>query len=97
MSELKARALEKYVSVKGADPEQLVSGSDDFTLFLWHPGESRKPIARMTGMLSHRACLLSRTYACTAQVRKTLQCRSSAADRACQLLAGCQVHCQRFF
>lgn len=26
-----------------------MSGSDDFTLFLWHPTESKKPIARMTG------------------------------------------------
>jgi ribosome assembly protein 4 len=27
----------------------LVSGSDDFTMFLWNPGESKKPVARMTG------------------------------------------------
>ena len=30
--------------------EVLVSGSDDFTLFLWHPADSKKHIARMTGM-----------------------------------------------
>ena len=27
----------------------LVSGSDDFTLFLWKPGSEKTPIARMTG------------------------------------------------
>eukprot|EP00842_Homolaphlyctis_polyrhiza_P003102 jgi/Hompol1/3793/HPOL_003392-RA len=29
--------------------ERLASGSDDFTLFLWEPTKSKKPIARMTG------------------------------------------------
>lgn len=29
--------------------EKLVSGSDDFTLFLWKPEKDKKPIARMTG------------------------------------------------
>jgi ribosome assembly protein 4 len=27
----------------------MVSGSDDFTLFLWQPEDSKKPLARMTG------------------------------------------------
>ena len=30
-------------------PEKLVSGSDDFTLYLWEPESDKKPIARMTG------------------------------------------------
>ena len=30
--------------------EMLVSGSDDFTLFLWKPGSEKTPIARMTGL-----------------------------------------------
>lgn len=29
--------------------ERLVSGSDDFTLFLWDPLEGKKPLERMTG------------------------------------------------
>ncbi len=41
--------MARYQSMKGQDMEQLVSGSDDFTLFLWQPGESKKPVARMTG------------------------------------------------
>ncbi|KAF1378559.1 hypothetical protein PFLUV_G00191810 [Perca fluviatilis] len=33
----------------GSAPERLVSGSDDFTLFMWNPAEDKKPLARMTG------------------------------------------------
>lgn len=29
--------------------ERLVSGSDDFTLFLWDPTKDKKPMARLTG------------------------------------------------
>mgnify|MGYP002716356888 CR=1 FL=1 len=31
------------------DGERLVSGSDDFTLFLWKPETEKKPLARLTG------------------------------------------------
>lgn len=34
---------------QGSASERLVSGSDDFTLFLWNPAEDKKPLARMTG------------------------------------------------
>uniref|UniRef100_A0A8D0D184 Notchless protein homolog 1 n=1 Tax=Sander lucioperca TaxID=283035 RepID=A0A8D0D184_SANLU len=36
-------------SASGSAPERLVSGSDDFTLFMWNPAEDKKPLARMTG------------------------------------------------
>ena len=36
------------VALAGKD-ERLVSGSDDFTLFLWDPTHSKKPVGRMTG------------------------------------------------
>ncbi|XP_011629781.1 notchless protein homolog 1 isoform X2 [Pogonomyrmex barbatus] len=39
-------ARNQYESV---GEERLVSGSDDFTLFLWKPEKEKKPIARMTG------------------------------------------------
>ncbi|XP_041350278.1 notchless protein homolog 1-like isoform X2 [Gigantopelta aegis] len=48
-SELSKKALERYNTAKGPGPEILVSGSDDFTLFLWKPEEDKKPICRMTG------------------------------------------------
>jgi len=42
-------ALERYTSFKAKEPERLISGSDDFTLFLWHPTENKHPIKRLTG------------------------------------------------
>ena len=43
-------ALEKYQKAKEQQgPERLVSGSDDFTLIMWHPTESKHPIKRLTG------------------------------------------------
>ncbi|XP_071499818.1 notchless protein homolog 1-like [Diadema antillarum] len=47
--ELSKMALERYNSVKGSEPERMVTGSDDFTLFLWKPEEEKKSVARMTG------------------------------------------------
>ncbi|NWT58431.1 NLE1 protein, partial [Erythrocercus mccallii] len=49
VSEMKDRALQRYNEVRGQEPERLVSGSDDFTLFLWRPAEDKKPLERMTG------------------------------------------------
>jgi ribosome assembly protein 4 len=51
---MKERALKRYNAMKGMDPERLVSGSDDFTLFLWSPAESKKAVARMTGKGARR-------------------------------------------
>lgn len=45
--EAAARKYQDFCQQQG--PERLVSGSDDFTLFLWHPTESKHPIKRMTG------------------------------------------------
>lgn len=46
--EMKEAALERYNKIKGK-AERLVSGSDDFTMFLWEPSESKQPKTRMTG------------------------------------------------
>ncbi|KAI3646114.1 hypothetical protein MP228_009042 [Amoeboaphelidium protococcarum] len=41
---------ERYEQVKQkAKGERLVTGSDDFTMFLWSPSTDKKPLARMTG------------------------------------------------
>ncbi|KAF2293441.1 hypothetical protein GH714_001836 [Hevea brasiliensis] len=47
--EMKKVALERYNKMKGNGPERLVSGSDDFTMFLWEPAVSKHPKTRMTG------------------------------------------------
>ncbi|XP_074888966.1 notchless protein homolog 1 isoform X2 [Buteo buteo] len=49
LAELKDKAQQRYDQVRGQEPERLVSGSDDFTLFLWRPAEDKKPLERMTG------------------------------------------------
>ncbi|XP_057736295.1 notchless protein homolog isoform X1 [Arachis stenosperma] len=47
--EMKKVALERYNKMRGNAPERLVSGSDDFTMFLWEPFVSKHPKTRMTG------------------------------------------------
>jgi ribosome assembly protein 4 len=47
-NERQAVALEKYRLVAGKG-ERLVSCSDDFTMFLWSPHKTEKPLTRMTG------------------------------------------------
>ena len=47
------KALDRYRKARrnaGGDAERLISGSDDFTMFLWEPEKSTKPIARLTGI-----------------------------------------------
>ncbi|KAJ8903103.1 hypothetical protein NDN08_006418 [Rhodosorus marinus] len=48
-AEGKLLAMEMYNTAKRDRPEKLVSGSDDFTLQLWEPATSGKPLSRMTG------------------------------------------------
>ncbi|RHZ33228.1 hypothetical protein DYB31_006961 [Aphanomyces astaci] len=47
--EMQQAAQARYDAIRRGQPERLVSGSDDFTLFLWEPAESKKPIERLTG------------------------------------------------
>ena len=47
--EQRRRAREQFEGNARGRPERLVSGSDDFTMFLWEPGRDKKPLARMTG------------------------------------------------
>ena len=42
-------ARDEYLKVKGKEGEKLVSCSDDFTMFLWSPTDSKRATARMTG------------------------------------------------
>lgn len=43
-------SVARYASFKSpGEPERLLSGSDDFTLLLWHPTENKRPIKRLTG------------------------------------------------
>ena len=42
--EERIKAQDRYDSVRRIGPERLVSGSDDFTLFLWNPEKDNKPL-----------------------------------------------------
>eukprot|EP00955_Chlamydomonas_euryale_P089050 364431-Chlamydomonas_euryale.AAC.5 len=45
-----ARArMRSYQAATGGQPERMVSGSDDLTMFMWHPSASKQPVARMSG------------------------------------------------
>lgn len=44
-------AEKRYTEAKGARSVRLVTGSDDFTMYLWDPDNSKKPLARMTGKI----------------------------------------------
>ncbi|KMU91109.1 WD repeat-containing protein [Coccidioides immitis H538.4] len=46
---LAKRRFEKAATINGKLTERLVSASDDFTMFLWDPASSNKPISRMLG------------------------------------------------
>lgn len=50
--EKRAKAKERFdkaARVQGRVSERLVSASDDFTMYLWDPSQSTKPVARMMG------------------------------------------------
>lgn len=47
--ELAKIARERYDQARDGSEDVLVSGSDDFTMFLWHPESKKTPVARLTG------------------------------------------------
>ncbi|XP_035224028.1 notchless protein homolog 1-like isoform X2 [Stegodyphus dumicola] len=47
--QLSEMALKRYTAAMNGQQELMVSGSDDFTMYLWSPEIDKKPINRMTG------------------------------------------------
>ncbi|EFJ07692.1 hypothetical protein SELMODRAFT_236231 [Selaginella moellendorffii] len=47
--EIKEAAFKRYKVAKGDSQERLVSGSDDFTMYLWEPATGKHPKTRMSG------------------------------------------------
>lgn len=47
--ELARIAQARYDEARNGGEDMLVSGSDDFTMFLWKPESNKKPVARLTG------------------------------------------------
>ncbi|ANB14345.1 Rsa4p [Sugiyamaella lignohabitans] len=51
-AEYKAKSLERFeklAKIGGVVSERIVTASDDFTMYLWEPSRSTKPLLRMTG------------------------------------------------
>ena len=48
-AKMRAYALERYQRARDVNGEMLVSGSDDFTMFMWQPKKSTKSLARLSG------------------------------------------------
>lgn len=69
-------ALERYQALIGPEGERLVSGSDDFTLFLWKPQEDKTPMVRMTGhqqLVNHIAFSPDTRYIASASFDKKVK------------------------
>lgn len=78
-------AQQRYDAVLRGQPERLVSGSDDHTMFLWTPSTSKTHVARMTGHVQ----LIN-------QVRKGPVAMSGGRTESVQLVcrgAGGGLHC----
>lgn len=75
-AEAQAAALERYKAAVAGRPERLASGSDDFTMFLWEPSRSSKPLQRMTGhmqLINQVRALLSFMAPAAADGRRSVE------------------------
>jgi ribosome assembly protein 4 len=52
--EAKNAALARYKAALNGKTEKLVTGSDDFTMFMWDPTVQSKHVARLTGNIPVR-------------------------------------------
>ncbi len=65
----------RYEAATQGQPERLVSGSDDFTLFLWTPTVSTKPVARMPGHVQtvNQVCVQEAQHDCVCMTHYALE------------------------
>lgn len=90
-SDLKSSARTRYDAALGISPERLVSGSDDFTMFLWEPLKSSKPSARLTGhqaIVNHTAFSPDGRYLASASFDKSVKLWNGATGQFLSSLRG---------
>jgi ribosome assembly protein 4 len=97
--QLREAAQLRYDQLIKAGPERLVTGSDDFTLFLWSPTVSKAPLTRMTGhqnLINHVAFSPSTDYIASASFDKSIKLWNGTTGKfICNLRAhvGCVYWC----
>jgi ribosome assembly protein 4 len=89
--EAQQAALVRYNEALPAEGERLVSGSDDFTLFMWAPTESKHSIARLTGHcqpVTHLAFSPNGLYLASASFDKKIKVWDGRTGRFLMTLTG---------
>lgn len=85
----KKSSISKFESFK--QEEILVTGSDDFTMFLWSPNQSNKPIARLTGhqaLVNHVAFSPDGHYISSASFDKSIKVWNATTGKLIHSLRG---------
>jgi ribosome assembly protein 4 len=76
---------------QGGGKEILVSGSDDFTLYLWHPTIQKQPILRLTGHQQPINCVVfspDGQYIASASFDKSIKLWNSVTGKFMHSLRG---------
>eukprot|EP00826_Nyctotherus_ovalis_P001624 TRINITY_DN1026_c0_g2_i8.p1 TRINITY_DN1026_c0_g2~~TRINITY_DN1026_c0_g2_i8.p1 ORF type:complete len:306 (-),score=74.91 TRINITY_DN1026_c0_g2_i8:78-995(-) len=93
--ERKKRAEKRYKTmletIAPGATERLISGSDDFTMFLWDPQNAKKPVCRMTGhkqLIYHVAFSPNGLLVASASADKTVKVWSGLTGKYVATLRG---------
>eukprot|EP00922_Rhytidocystis_sp_ex-Travisia-forbesii_P069920 GHVS01104398.1.p1 GENE.GHVS01104398.1~~GHVS01104398.1.p1 ORF type:complete len:332 (+),score=26.43 GHVS01104398.1:445-1440(+) len=90
--DIKRVAAERYnKAIADSGGERVLTGSDDFTMFLWAPSKSAKPIGRMTGhqkLVNHVAFSPDGRFIASASFDKSIRIWSGVCGKFVSTLRG---------